>query len=120
MKKMTGATSPISSARLECVRRAFMQHSYQTAEGQTGRQCEAGAFLRLGFLNIRHMRRGVPVAFGVLIEEGEAAFKQDSLGQNRDVFINRLGQHFGQALRNGRAVLPSDFLRLQYLRMDRN
>ncbi len=58
--------------------------------------------------------RNIPDAFGVWIEEGETAFRLDSLDQKRDVFINRLGQRFGQALSEGRNVLPSDFLRSSF------
>ncbi len=60
--------------------------------------------------------RKIPDAVGVWIEEGEETFKLDSLGQKRDIFINRLGQRFGAALSEGREVLPSDFLRAEILR----
>ncbi len=58
--------------------------------------------------------RIIPDEVGVWIEEGETAFRLDSLDQKRDVFINRLGQRFGQALSEGRNVLPSDFLRSSF------
>lgn len=84
--------------------------------GRWGDSAKLVHFFGSAYLTYVSGTRFLPDQFGIWIEEGEATFKLDSLGQNRDVFINRLGQRFGQALSKGRKVLPSDFLRAEYIR----
>lgn len=58
----------------------------------------------------------IPDAIGKFVENGEVALKLDTAADPRDVFANRLGQEFGQALSDGRTVLPSDYLSAKYFR----
>lgn len=58
----------------------------------------------------------IPDAIGKFVENGEVALKLDTAADPRDVFANRLGQEFGQALSDGRNVLPSDFLSAKYIK----
>jgi hypothetical protein len=73
-------------------------------------------FFGSAYLTYETGARKLPDAIGIWVEEGEVAFKLDSIAQQRDVFINRLGQQFGDALSEGREVLPSDFLKTEILR----
>lgn len=73
-------------------------------------------FFGSAYLTYETGTKKLPDAIGIWVEEGESTFKLDSVGQQRDVFINRLGQQFGDALSQGRQVLPSDFLRAEYIR----
>lgn len=73
-------------------------------------------FFGSAFLTYETGTRKLPDEIGIWVEEGEVAFRLDSVAQQRDVFINRLGQQFGDALSEGREVLPSDFLRAEMLK----
>jgi hypothetical protein len=73
-------------------------------------------FFGSAYLTYETGTKKIPDAIGIWVEEGEVAFKLDSIAQQRDVFIDRLGQEFGDALRRGREVLPSDFLKAEILR----
>ncbi len=73
-------------------------------------------FFGSAYLTYETGARNLPDQIGKWIEEGEETFGLDSLGQKRDMFINRLGQQFGRALSEGRDVLPSDFLRAEISR----
>ncbi len=50
---------------------------------------------------------------GFLVERGEARYVQGETVDVRDIRANRQGQRFGRALRDGRPVLPSTFLRTE-------
>ncbi len=102
-----------AAARIKKLPRYFFADSPQ---GKWGDSAKLVHFFGSAYLTYITGTRFLPDQFGIWIEEGEATFKLDSLGQNRDVFINRLGQRFGQALSEGRKVLPSDFLRAEYIR----
>lgn len=73
-------------------------------------------FFGSAYLTYATLTKKFPDAVGIWVEEGEVAFKLDSIAQQRDVFIDRLGQDFGAALSKGREVLPSDFLKTKILR----
>lgn len=102
-----------AAARIEKLPRYFFIDS---PHGKWGDSAKLVHFFGSAYLTYITGTRFLPDQFGIWIEEGEAAFKLDSLGQSRDVFINRLGQRFGRALSEGRRVLPSDFLRAEYVR----
>ena len=109
--------SVAAAQRIKKLPRYFFSDSPKDRWGDSAKLVH---FFGSAFLTYTIGGKGLPDAFGVWIEEGEATFKLDSLGQNRDVFINRLGQRFGQALSDGRVVLPSDFLWSRYLGRKRN
>ena len=73
-------------------------------------------FFGSAYLTYETGTRKIPDEIGIWVEEGEAAFKLDSLGQQRDVYINRLGQRFGDALSKGNKVVPLDFLKAEILK----
>jgi len=100
-------------ARIEKLPRYFFPDSPEDKWGDSAKLIH---FFGSAYLTYESGTTKVPDAIGVWIEEGETAFKLDSLEQKRDVFINRLGQKFGDALSDGRSVLPSDYLSAKYIR----
>lgn len=105
--------SAIASLRINNLPRYFLNDSPQDKWGDSAKLVH---FFGSAYLTYETGTRKVPDAIGVWIEQGEATFKLDSLGQQRDIFINRLGQQFGNAVSEGREVLPSDFLNAEYLK----
>ncbi len=101
------------SARSRIVKlpRYFFNDSPQDKWGDSAKLIH---FFGSALLTYETGTKRIPDAIGVWIEEGESSFKLDSLGHQRDIFINRLGQKFGKALSEGRDVLPSDFLSADY------
>jgi hypothetical protein len=98
--------------RINKLPRYFFNDSPQDKWGDSAKLVH---FFGSAYLTYETGTTKIPDALGIWIEKGEAAFRLDSLGQQRDIFINRLGQQFGNALSEGRKVLPSDFLRAQIL-----
>lgn len=105
--------SAIASLRINNLPRYFLKDSPQDKWGDSAKLVH---FFGSAYLTYETGTRKIPDAIGVWIEQGEATFKLDSLGQQRDIFINRLGQQFGNALSDGREVLPSDFLNAKYIK----
>ncbi len=99
--------------RIDKLPRYFLTDSPQDKWGDSPKLVH---FFGSAYLTYETGAKILPDAIGKWIEEGEATFRLDSLGQQRDVFINRLGQEFGNALSEGRTVLPSDFLRSKILK----
>jgi len=107
------AEDPADAAlRIKKLPRYFFNDSPRDKWGDSAKLVH---FFGSAYLTYETCTRKVPDDIGIWVEEGEAAFKLDSLGQQRDVYINRLGQRFGDALNQGRKVLPSDFLRAEIL-----
>ena len=102
-----------ASLRINNLPRYFLKDSPQDKWGDSAKLVH---FFGSAYLTYETGTRKLPDAIGVWIEEGEATFKLDSLGQRRDIFINRLGQQFGKALSEGREVLPSDYLKAEYIK----
>ena len=102
-----------ASLRIKSLPRYFLKDSPQDKWGDSAKLIH---FFGSAYLTYETGTRRLPDAIGVWIEEGEATFKLDSLGQQRDIFINRLGQQFGKALSDGRQVFPSDYLKAEYIR----
>lgn len=102
-----------AALRIPKLPRYFLTDSPQDKWGDSPKLVH---FFGSAYLTYETGTRNLPDAIGKWIEEGEATFKLDSLGQQRDVFINRLGQEFGDALSKGREALPSDFLRTEVLK----
>jgi hypothetical protein len=98
--------------RMDKLPRYFFKDSPQDKWGDSAKLVH---FFGSAYLTYETGTKKIPDAIGVWIEEGEKTFKLDSLGQKRDVFINRLGQQFANALTDGREVLPSDFLRAEFI-----
>ncbi len=73
-------------------------------------------FFGSAYLTYEMGTKKLPDAIGNLIEQGEVTFRLDVAADPRDVFANRLGQLFGNALSDGREVLPSDFLIAKYIK----
>lgn len=73
-------------------------------------------FFGSAYLTYETGTKKLPDVIGLWVEKGESTFKLDSLGQQRDIFINRLGQQFGNAISDGREVLPSDYLNAEFLK----
>ncbi len=102
-----------AASRLKKLPRYFFKSSPQDRWGDSAKLVH---FFGSAYLTYVTGTRGLPDEVGIWVEEGEVAFKLDSTAQQRDVFIDRLGQRFGDALNEGRDVLPSDFLRSDILR----
>ncbi len=102
-----------AAARIRKLPRYFFADSPKNKWGDSAKLVH---FFGSAYLTYVTGTKFIPDEIGKWIEEGEATFKLDSLGQRRDVFINRLGQRFGYALSRGRKVLPSDFLRAEYFK----
>lgn len=102
-----------AAQRIAKLPRYFLSDSPQDKWGDSPKLVH---FFGSAYLTYETGTKNLPDAIGKWIEEGEATFKLDSLGQQRDVFINRLGQEFGDALSEGRDVLPSDFLSTEVLK----
>ena len=100
-----------AASRIRKLPRYFFDDSPKDKWGDSAKLVH---FFGSAYLTYMTGARIIPDEIGVWIEEGETAFRLDSLDQKRDVFINRLGQRFGQALSEGRNVLPSDFLRSSF------
>ena len=100
-----------AALRIEKLPRYFFKDSPKDKMGDSAKLVH---FFGSAYLTYETGTRKLPDAIGVWIEEGEGAFKLDSLDHQRDIFINRLGQQFGNALSEGREVLPSDFLRTTF------
>lgn len=96
--------------RIAKLPRYFFNDSPQDKWGDSAKLVH---FFGSAYLTYETGVRTLPDQIGKWVEEGEKTFKLDSLGQKRDVFINRLGQQFGKALSEGHEVLPSDFLRAE-------
>lgn len=73
-------------------------------------------FFGSAYLTYETGARPIPDAIGKFVENGEVALKLDTAADQRDIFANRLGQEFGQALSDGRDVLPSDYLSAKYVK----
>lgn len=102
-----------AASRIKKLPRYFFSDSPSDKWGDSAKLVH---FFGSAYLTYETGTRKLPDAIGIWIEEGEVTFKLDSIAQQRDVFINRLGQQFGDALKEGREVLPSDFLRAEILR----
>lgn len=100
-------------ARINKLPRYFLSDSPQDGLGDSDKLVH---FFGSAYLTYETGTSMLPDAIGKLIEQGEVAFKLDTAADPRDVFANRLGQHFGAALSNGRDVIPSDFLRAKYIK----
>lgn len=100
-------------ARIDKLPRFFFKDSPQDKWGDSPKLVH---FFGSAYLTYETGTKKLPDAIGVWIEEGESTFKLDSLGQQRDIFINRLGQQFENALGEGREVLPSDYLNAEFLK----
>jgi len=99
-------------ARIDKLPRYFFKDSPQDKWGDCGKLVH---FFGSAYLTYETGTKKLPDAIGVWIEEGEVTFKLDTIGQKRDIFINRLGQQFSSALCDGRKVLPSDFLNAEFI-----
>lgn len=73
-------------------------------------------FFGSAYLTYETGTKKLPDVIGNFVEQGEVLLKLDVAVDPRDVFANRLGQLFGEALSDGREVLPSDFLNATFLK----
>ena len=104
----TGAASRISN-----LPRYFFDDSPQDKLGDSDKLAH---FFGSAFLTCETGTKRVPEAISNFVEEGEVALKLDDAPDPRDLFANRLGQLFGEALSQGREVIPSDFLTAKFVR----
>ncbi|MCL5020314.1 MAG: hypothetical protein M1339_01335 [Bacteroidetes bacterium] len=102
--------SALAAERIRKLPRYFFNDSPDDKWGDSAKLVH---FFGSAYLTYETGTRALPDQIGKWIEEGEETFKLDSLGQKRDIYIDRLGQQFGWALSQGRNVLPSDFLRAE-------
>jgi hypothetical protein len=102
-----------AQARIDKLPRYFFKDSPQDKWGDSAKLVH---FFGSAYLTYETGTKKLPDAIGVWIEDGETTFKLDSLDQKRDIFINRLGQKFGNAISDGRQVLPSDYLNAEFLK----
>ena len=102
-----------AAARINKLPRYFFEDSPQDKFGDSDKLAH---FFGSAYLTYETGSKKVPDAIGTLVEQGEVAFKLDVAEDPRDVFANRLGQLFGEALSEGRAVLPSDYLSAKYIK----
>ncbi len=85
-------------------------------QGKWGDSDKLVHFFGSAYLTYESGARPIPDAIGKFVETGEVALKLDTAADPRDVFTNRLGQQFGQALSDGKDALPSDYLSARYIK----
>ncbi len=102
-----------AAARIKKIPRYIYPDSPQDKWGDSDKLAH---FFGSAYLTFESGGRPIPDAIGKFVERGEVALKLDTKEDPRDVFTNRLGQQFGEALSDGKDALPSDFLSAKYLR----